>query len=279
MRTLRDAIYGFAIADALGVPFEFKARGSFKAVGMIGFGTHNQPVGTWSDDTSMTLATCESIKRLGVIDYEDIMGNFLKWYENSEFTANKELFDIGITTSQALQNYGNGISPLECGFDDYYSNGNGSLMRILPLAFTKEKSIVAKKVSMLTHGHEYSKLACDIYVDVARGLMEGLSIRAILNGFTHAEPYDRLKDIDTLSESEIKSSGYVVDTLEASLWCLTTTDTYKDCVLKAVNLGSDTDTVAAVAGGLAGIVYGYEGIPREWIEKLRNKELIENCLF
>lgn len=279
MRTLRDAIYGFVVADALGVPFEFKKRGSFKATDMIGHGTHNQPAGTWSDDTSMTLATCESIKRLGYIDYTDIMENFLKWYINGEFTANNELFDIGITTSQSLQNYMHGKEPLECGDADFYANGNGSLMRILPLAFMDCYSSNIKYVSKLTHAHHYSMTACYIYVDIARALIDGLPLRAALSEQEYAEPFDRLAHIDLLPEKEIKSSGYVVDTLEAALWCLTQTDNYKDCVLKAVNLGEDTDTVAAVAGGLAGIIYGYEGIPKDWIETLRNKELVENCLF
>lgn len=273
---LRDAIYGLAVGDALGVPFEFMKRGTFECTGMVGNGTHNQPAGTWSDDTSMTLATCWSIKRKDGIVLQDIRWQFEEWLTRSHFTAHGEVFDVGGTTSQAIYQ-GHGMN-------DVNSNGNGSLMRIIPLAFVKgitEKDI--EDVSSITHGHLISREACKLYVFIARFLAKGHDLVEILtlsDLLQKAEkPFDRLKYIHTLPEKEIKSTGYVVDTLEAALWCVATTDNYKDCVLKAVNLGSDTDTVAAVAGGLAGIIYGYDAIPKEWIQELANKKLIESCLF
>lgn len=254
MSKLRDAIYGFAVADALGVPFEFKERGSFCCKDMVGFGTWNKEAGTWSDDTSMTLATCKSIKDKGYIDIDDIRKNFKEWLFNGEFTADGEVFDVGTTTREALQ--------LNRGLSDFYSNGNGSLMRILPIAFIDASDEKIEEVSRITHAHEISRKACVDYVHIARKLISG----------------EKLK-LENKSMDEVKSTGFVLHTLDASLWCILNTDNYKDAVLKAVNLGDDTDTTAAVTGGLAGIIYGYNAIPREWIEKLKNKKLIEDCLF
>lgn len=268
---LRDAIYGLAVADALGVPYEFMDRGSFEATGMTGFGTHLQEPCTWSDDTSMTLATCASIKENGGIDIGDLRKRFEDWLFNGAYTVDNYVFDCGIATSEAIR--------LGKGRTGTMSNGNGSLMRILPLAFTDSDYDVIGEVSGITHGHMISKVGCGIYVYVAKKLLEGESFSDIVEKLICDEPYDRLCRIGACAEDEIKSTGYVVDTLEAALWCLLNTDSYKEAVLKAVNLGDDTDTVAAVTGGLAGIMYGYDNIPKEWIETLRGKEVIESCLF
>ncbi|MEE0420032.1 MAG: ADP-ribosylglycohydrolase family protein [Lachnospiraceae bacterium] len=279
MNLMRSAIYGLAIGDALGVPFEFKARGTYTATDMTGYGTHFQPAGTWSDDTSMTIATCASIKRKRAIDCSDIMKNFHDWYYNGVYTPDGTVFDIGNTTSQAICNYHNGENPINCGVRSVNANGNGSLMRILPLAFVDctEKEIC--NVSKLTHAHEISLKACCIYVDIAKKLLHGESIKGILTSLNYKAPFNRLQNLEMLSRESIQSSGYVVHTLEAALWCLSTTDSFEQCVLKAVNLGDDTDTTAAVTGGLAGIVYGYDSIPKNWILILRNKEAIEKTLF
>ncbi len=271
MSKLKDAIYGFSVADALGVPYEFRVRGQFKCVDMIGFGTWNQPVGTWSDDTSMTIATCKSIKDRQEIDLSDIMNNFKKWYNENKFTPHKEVFDIGNTTRISIIT-GKGMI-------DINSNGNGSLMRILPLAFTNATDDEIRAVSSLTHGHFISTESCVIYVSIARKLIEGKNIIDILNEIKYREPFNRLNKIYELEEKDIKSSGYVLDTLEACLWCLSTTKNYQECVLKAVNLGGDTDTISAIAGGLAGIAYGIKNIPVKWINALVNKNLIDECLF
>lgn len=260
MTKLRDAIYGLAVADALGVPFEFKERGTFICQDMVGFGTWNKEAGTWSDDTSMTLATCKSIKDKGRVDIEDIRKNFKAWLFDDAFTADGKVFDVGGTTREALT--------LNRGMDDYYSNGNGSLMRILPLAFTNASDEEIEKVSSITHAHEISRKACLDYVHIARKLIAGEKLESL-----------GLDDLKNKSEEEIKSTGFVLHTLEASLWCILKTNNYRDAVLKAVNLGDDTDTTGAVTGGLAGIIYGFDEIPKEWIDKLKNKDLIEDCLF
>lgn len=253
---LKSAIYGFAIGDALGVPFEFKKRGTFTCKEMTGHGTWNLESGTWSDDTSMTLATLDSIKEKGRIDIEDMRSRFCDWFYDAKYTANNEVFDVGNTTRIALQQ--------ESGMDDYYSNGNGSLMRILPLAFTEATDDEIRAVSAITHGNKISTEACVEYVHLARRLINREAIG-----------YD---DIKYETVEKIESSGFVLHTLIASIWCLLNTKSYEEAVLTAVNLGDDTDTTAAVVGGLAGIMYGYESIPKEWIDQLKNKELIDSIL-
>lgn len=270
---LKAAVYGLAVADALGVPVEFKERGTFHVTDMIGYGTHYQPVGTWSDDTSMTIATCDSIVKECCIDLDDMRAKFNAWIEWGAYTAGGNVFDYGGTTAQALRT-GKGV-------DHAYSNGNGSLMRILPLAFVHDiTNEQIRAVSAITHAHEISKEACVIYVDIAKKLLAGEKLLDILHGLAvGAEtPFYRLPSIAECTEDEIRSSGYVVDTLEAALWVLANTDSYEAAVLKAVNLGSDTDTVGAVTGGLAGIIYGYDAIPDKWIKALRGKDVIDSCL-
>ena len=266
---LKSAIYGLAVADAVGVPYEFKMRGSFKATDMVGHGTHNQPKGTWSDDTSMTLATCASIKECGRIDVSDMLAKFRAWANKGKYAIDGRVFDIGCTTSEALHT--------GKGRNDERSNGNGSLMRIIPLAFTDASDDEIMASSAITHAHDISKAVCVCYVHIVRALIQGKKLEDILESIE--SPFERIRTISTLDESEIKSSGYVVSTLEAALWAVSTTDNYRDAILKAVNLGNDTDTVGSVAGGIAGIIYGIEGIPPEWIESLKGKDIIENCLF
>lgn len=276
-----SGIMGLVVGDALGVPYEFRQRDTFKAEGMTGYGTHHQPPGTWSDDSSMTLSTIESIERLGKIDPADIMANFSCWYKWGDFTPYGEVFDIGLTTSGAIRRYLEGTNPLKCGCCSLASNGNGALMRILPLAFVKCTDQQIVDVSALTHAHPISLDACIIYTEIARNLLRGIpASEAVCCAAIHTglPEYGRLRWLDILTRDEIKSSGYVVDTLEAALWCLLNTDSYRDCVLTAVNLGGDTDTVAAVAGGLAGILYGIgglQGIPEEWIKQIANHDEIK----
>lgn len=266
---LKNAIYGLAVGDALGVPFEFKNRGEFRCTDMIGYGTHNQPEGTWSDDTSMTLATCMSIKNCGIINVENIRKEFENWMFNNEYTPFGEVFDCGNTCYCAIQD--------KKGCDNEWSNGNGSLMRIIPLAFIKDISDeIIQEVSAITHAHVISKDICVKYVRIAIDLLDGVDLRrSLINRMSK----NFLVSLLNTDENDIISGGYVVDSFKASLWCLLNTNNYKDCVLKAVNLGSDTDTTAAIAGGLAGIIYGYDSIPKEWISKLQRKDIIEKCLF
>ncbi len=299
-------LLGLAIADALGVPVEFVDRKTLSkkpVQDMRGYGTYDQPAGTWSDDTSMTLCLAESLC-LG-LDYSDIMQRFHSWISQGEYTPFGVVFDVGNGTRNAINKFIKGTDPLECGGKDEHDNGNGSLMRILPLAFylhskygediteSDESMDIIHKVSSLTHAHKRSLIACGIYLSIATMLMGTISIDyAIEIGTYRAKEYYIKKEefkqdlvyyerlfsnrFKETSADQIRSSGYVVDTLEAAIWCLLNTNNYKDCVLKAVNLGEDTDTVGAVAGGLAGLHYGYDGIPDEWLSVLAKKDEIES---
>ena len=299
-KIIRGMLFGLATCDALGVPVEFYSRSDLKnnpVVGMRSFGTWQQPAGTWSDDTTLTIAAMESISRLKRIDFEDIAENFLKWFTHDEFTATGDLFDIGRTTQGSIVRFSRRIlPPTKCGATESSSNGNGSLMRILPVPiylFATRGKISADELkiihdfSALTHAHAVSKISCGIYSLVAAQILSGKNIcdafaagmndAKIFYGFdAEFKHFSRLnKDFAALPENEIRSSGYVVDTLEAALWCLLNTDNFKDLALKVVNLGGDTDTAGAVAGGLAGMIYGVEEIPAQWLDTLKRRDYLE----
>lgn len=294
---VKGAIFGLAVADALGVPVEFEPREKLQknpVNKMLGFGSHAVPKGTWSDDTSMALCTLNSIAQKGKIDLVDNILEFSKWAENGYMTPHGEMFDIGRTTLTSLRNYWKSKNVYNCGGKSDYDNGNGSLMRIIPVSLYNHFKNLSKKesirnvheVSALTHAHERSLIACGIYDFIVRELIkspEKASVNiALKKAQKHYTDYKEIKRYERIFNdafintniNQIKSSGYVVDTLEAAIWCLLNTDNYKDCVLKAVNLGEDTDTVGAVAGGLAGILYGYESIPKEWINTLVKNDMI-----
>ncbi len=275
MKTLRDAVYGVAVGDALGSPVQFQERDSYPYVDKMLFcEIFDKEPGTWTDDTSMTLALCDSIKKQKSIDVNDIRKRFQNWLILGKYTQDGEAFDVGNTCYIAIKN--------GKGQDDFYSNGNGSLMRIIPLAFVKDiTDQQITDVSAITHAHNISCEACKIYIHIAKDLINGKSIQKAVkdNAPKSYSIFTSLNSLESRNRDEIKSTGYVVDTLEAALWCLLKTKTFKDAVEMAVNLGGDTDTVGAVTGGLAGIMYGMENIPDEWLNKIRKKRMIENYLF
>ena len=304
---IKSVIMGHVVGDALGVPVEFVSRAELDqnpVENMEGYGTYPYPAGCWSDDTSMSLAAFDSLAD-NKIDWEEIMVNFGKWYYKDKYTPTGEMFDVGNTCSTAIENYFKYDKPLNlCGLTDEFSNGNGSLMRIHPFAlyeFVKGTFDIQNihTASALTHAHKRAMFACGIYSFVLWELLKSPSKASIRYGLNKARrfyandienyQYDNLyrriglvglhfEDPDTFHRFEredIKSGGYVVHTLEAAIWCLRTTSNYKDCVLKAVNLGDDTDTVAAIAGGLAGALYGYDAIPKEWLSKIHKRRYIE----
>lgn len=296
LNKIKAITLGHAIGDALGVPVEFCGRNYLDKNpirDMIGFGTYNVPAGTWSDDTSMSLCALESLAHKR-IDYDDIMQNFGKWYYMGEFTATGKVFDIGNTCHNAIHNYHNlNCSISNCGESDVRSNGNGSLMRIYPFVLygyynnvnNKDFIDLITNASSLTHAHKCSIDGCIIYSYILKELIHNPSKTAVYTGLDNAKNetsltttyYDRLfNDIQNIPKEDIKSGGFVVHSLEAAIWCLLTTDNYKDCVLKAVNLGGDTDTTAAIAGSLAGVLYGLNDIPKEWLNKLKKKEYIDS---
>ena len=303
---LRAGVLGHAVGDALGVPVEFSHREQLHqqpVIGMRSYGTYDVPAGSWSDDTSMTLAAVESLSRRGVIDYGDLMNNYRRWLEEAEFTPEHRVFDVGRATQRALLRYQQGTEPLDCGGRQERDNGNGSLMRMLPFVFylyvqqdarlaADESLRTIRALSSLTHAHPISCMACGIYTLLAGELLQEheprealkLAMQQAEEAYAHWPEYqqariayDRLfsPGFTEVLDSRIKSSGYVVDTLEAAIWSLCTTHSYKSCVLRAVNLGEDTDTAAAIAGGLAGIFYGMEAIPGEWLQTLLRREYME----
>jgi len=299
--SVKGGIIGLFTADAVGVPYEFMSRKEIAArpaVDMIGYGTHHQPPGTWSDDSTMTLCLLYSLVMHPQLDTDDLGRRFIQWYRQGLWTAHDELFDIGIATRQAITRMESGVVPYEeAGGEDEYSNGNGSLMRILPLVYRLANMSRAKRyewirrVSSLTHRHPVSILAGVIYVEFGVQILSAAPGQSLRDSYLamceiirthysdHAE-YSRFTrivqgDLDQLQIDEIASSGYVLHTLEASIWTLLHTDQYRTAVLNAVNLGEDTDTTAAVTGGLAGLYYGYEAIPEEWRRQLARLEDVE----
>lgn len=308
VETTKGMLLGLAVGDALGVPVEFSERKYLQrdpVVDMRAYGTHGQPAGTWSDDSSLAFCLAESLCR--GFDLKDQAQRFVDWYEQSYWTPHGKVFDIGIATSYAIGLLKAGITPEKAGGTDESSNGNGSLMRILPLlCVLQDKSIterfeLVRLVSSLTHAHIRSVIGCFIYLEYALELLQNKDKKEafhkmgsrVLEFLSHHDAcpeqevfkYHRLlpikdslydtKPIYEYEESQIYSSGYVLHTLEASIWCFLTTDNYKDAVLKGVNLGEDTDTTGAVVGGLAGMYYGTEAIPQEWFEVLVRRGDIE----
>lgn len=287
-------LFGLCIGDALGVPVEFSSRNELKKnpiTDMVGYRVHNQPPGTWSDDSSLAFCLAESL--CDGFDIQDIANKFVGWLYEGYWTPHGRVFDVGSTTRTAIFLLKKGINPVEAGLNDEFSNGNGSLMRILPLAFYVEKLDraqqfeMAHKISCLTHRHLRSQMACGIYIQFAINLLKGNNprlsyekTREVALEYYSQKPYSQelqyfkrllWSDISEFTEESIHSSGYVIDTLEACLWSFLSCDSYKQAVLTAVNLGGDTDTIGALAGGLAGIYYGYDNIPTNWVDAIARK--------
>ncbi len=301
---IKEAFFGQAIGDALGVPVEFKSREYLKenpVVDYLAFMCWNQPAGTFSDDSSMMFCTAESLSKK--YDIEDIGKTFVKWYTEGYWGAHDEVFDIGGTTRRSLRRIIEGEKAKFSGEFFPENNGNGSLMRILPLVFFlyKQKDInirfqTIKEVSSITHAHLRSVVSCFIFVEFGILLLSGENkITAYakmqnvvndfieLNGFNAEEVslFDRIlkHKVYELSENLINSGGYVLESIESALWCFMNSNNYTESVLSAVNLGGDTDTTAAINGGLAGMYYGWESIRLEWINGLaKQKEITDLAL-
>lgn len=303
LERLQGGIFGVATGDALGVPYEFLSRKhmeQFPATDMIGYGTHKQPLGTWSDDSSLTFCLMEGL--LSGYNTKVIAQKFVAWCDRAYWTPHGSVFDIGITTRQAIYRLEQGHTPEICGGMGEYDNGNGSLMRILPLIYflkdeedIEERYQIIKEVSSMTHGHFRSVLACFIYIEFGMLLLSGTEkfqaytkVKETVNAFVKTQNFNKKEvgfyyqvlqeDISKRDPERISGSGYVLNSLEASLWCFLTTDSYEACVLKAVNLGEDTDTTAAIAGGLAGIYYGFDAIPKTWKFQLARYREIHNLI-
>ena len=297
---VKNGIIGFVVGDTMGVPVEFNSRERLllnPVTEMLEYGTHNMPKGCWSDDTSMTLATMDSIIKCKEINTNDMADKFIKWYRNGEYTATGIMFDIGTTTQQALVKYQRGIDiASKCGGEREYDNGNGSLMRMLPIAYycylkgleDTEILKIVKEVSSITHRHPISILGCYIYVRLAIELLKG---KGLLQAYQEIKKLDYLyftedtiykyerilnNDIGLYNINEISSNGYIVSTLEAVIWTLINSKSFNETIIKAINLGEDTDTIGACVGGLAGIYYGIENINQKWKDNILKYDYIIN---
>ncbi len=290
-----SGLMGLCVGDALGVPVEFTSRAErvkSPVTTMLGYGTWNQPPGTWSDDSSLSFCLAECLCRGYSLDA--IANSFWRWYKEAYWTPRGDVFDIGQTTHTAIMRLKQGVVPHQAGGKVENSNGNGSLMRILPMAYYHRSLTLGEllarvhDVSAITHAHARSQMACGIYISIAVALLEGAdpqtaylqalqdiqtiySVREFLLEKPH---FGRVfsGEIAKIPVEEINSGGYVIDTLESSLWCLLNSSSYSETVLKAVNLGGDSDTTAAVTGGLAGIYYGVENIPRQWMNQIARRQ-------
>ena len=300
-----DGLYGLAVADALGVPYESEKLQDMRehpCTGMTGFGHHHQPAGSWSDDTSMTLCVADSLCR--GFDTDDTMKKFSQWRSKHSYTASGVVFDIGRCCRRAIDKYWDGLPAEFCGDSSIKGNGNGALMRMLPVALyqchystanddhLEDFLVPIHAASAITHAHEIGLICCGLFsltlrewflsedsgaalFDIARRAFEkgkqtytrmGGDFAVYINDpATFCDPGMLVKK----TAEELPSWGYALNSWNIALWSLLTTDNYRDCVLKAVNVGGDADTNAAVAGALAGVIY------REWMDTLLNKQLLD----
>lgn len=289
---LEGALCGALVGDAIGVPVEFSTRSQRDAdpvTGMRAFGTWNQPAGTWSDDGALLLCTADSL--INGADPERTGAAFVRWMKTGEWAAHGKVFDIGGTTRAAISRIDAGCPAELAGGLGADTNGNGSLMRILPVALRfhasspETVSSIAMQFSAITHAHIRSQLACSLYCLFAQALVAGATIaHAYQQAVTRFKPiiaahpeelphFERLLSgrMPAAPRSSIASGGYVIDTLEASVWCLHNHKDFPSTVLAAVNLASDTDTTGCVTGGLAGLHYGVSSIPPSWRAALPRK--------
>lgn len=307
MDTFRKFIYkdqvvgglvGNAVGDALGLPVEFKTRDELKATPvyeMQGFGSHLAPHGTWAINTSMVIILMESIRESGKINLSDILHKISRWSCFSEYTATAEIVNTNSTIDMAIEKFKKGVSPIECGEAFEFAGDNGALIRILPIAFLcynynisgKARYELVRDVTCLTHATEKCVMANMIFVNYACYLLGGYYPIIALQKtqqedyryFSEAcvERFYRIlkENIAEMPEDEIQSYSDVIDTLEATIWSLVTTRNFEQAVIKAVNLGHDTDTIGALTGGLAGLYYGMQGIPKRWLDKLKRLPELE----
>ena len=293
---IRGGIVGLLVGDALGVPYEFHARQSIPPLDEIEFeppayfkrAHSGVPIGTWSDDGAQALCLLASLLECGKFDVDDFAAKLVAWFRE-DYMAVDEMFDVGIQTQRAILNLRKGIPPLEAGPSEEKNNGNGSLMRVLPLALWHRGSVeelvnIAFAQSAVTHGHLRSKLCCALYCLWAQNILRETE-RPFQNADVTLKKFferdeEALEEIEIIGNFDTKNlsgSGYVVDSLHTAVDCCRE-DSYEKVVKKAISYGNDTDTTACIAGGIAGLKFGIEGIPQRWRENLRGREIYEPLL-
>ncbi len=296
----RGAIFGLAIGDALGAAVEFKSPGTFPEVtGFRGGGPHRLNPGEWTDDTSMALALADSIAAVGW-DLTDQAIRYVSWWRNGTYSVNGTLFDIGITTAGALQEFEETGDPWNSGAPSPRASGNGSIMRLAPVPvayvglFPQQLGLLVDRLvesSRPTHASPQCLSACAYFGVLLGGLLHGLPRDQVLD--PRWEPACSLQQrvplhpeileiaqgsFRTRKPPQIRGTGYVVQSLEAALWAFHDAVDFRQAVLRAVNLGDDADTTGAVCGQLAGAWFGESAIPADWIQKLARLDLIEPIL-
>ena len=309
-----DGLIGQAVGDAFGVPVEFMSRDEVRKLDIQDMVGNDCPIhftsrwsgiipsGAWSDDTSMTIAAMASIiLNRGTINYDDIMKQFLAWWDEGKYASLDFPFGLGGNISAALERYRDGVPALDCGGKDVMDNGNGALMRIFPFSMyciTNELSdddslAIIRKSAGITHGHDINALSCFIYTlfldECIRTHNPWLAFRNSISGYSYTGYFHRKFSEDAVRAHEtlctklnedsfnpdsITESGYVVDSLMIAIYSILHTKTYEDAVRMAVNFGYDTDTNAAITGSIAGAMYGQDQIPKRWLNHIQKKEYL-----
>lgn len=295
MERVEGGLWGLLVGDALGVPYEFAPPQRIpesRHIEMeppVGFlrSHHGVRPGTWSDDGAQALCLLESLLERGEVDAYDLMDRICRWFRDGHLAVGRDVFDVGLQTSGSIGKFLKGRPALECGRSDEQGNGNGSLMRVLPLALwhrgsDRELVDAARLQSRPTHAHPRSELCCAFLCLWARRLSQvaadpWMDAVEILEAIYPPGTPDRVEldqGVQPRGEWVPKGSGYVVDTLHSARFAMT--EGSFEAVLKAaISLGHDTDTTASVAGGLAGIRFGVQAIPRRWMKTMRGKDLVE----
>ncbi|HSL44056.1 MAG TPA: ADP-ribosylglycohydrolase family protein [Anaerolineales bacterium] len=271
-------LLGLAVGDAVGTTAEFKPRGSFPPVtNMVGGGTFGLKPGQWTDDTSMALCLAVSLVTQKGFDPVDQMNRYLDWYKHGYMSSTGTCFDVGNTVRYAVERYHRTGDPFS-GSPSPNAAGNGSLMRLAPVPmyyFPDLEKIVhfAGESSRTTHGALECIESCQLFAEMLFRALSGLSKDEILFNTALNISTPKINEIAPGSYcqktiDQIQGTGYVVQSLEAALWCFYKTNTFEDAILQAANLGDDADTTAAICGQIAGAYYGESGIPVQWLDRL-----------
>ncbi len=296
---IRGGVWGLLVGDALGVPYEFHSPGQlprFDELEMTpptGFrrAHHTIRPATWSDDGAQALCLLDSLLNSRRFDERDFADRLLLWRSEGLWAIDRYVFDVGNQTDAALAKLRSGTAPTESGFIYPNGKGNGALMRVLPLALwhtgsAEELIEDAHRQAVVTHGHITNQVCCALYCLWARSMLQGQEANAAyayavttLSSYYKDSAYGR--DLQTVvrptEDPTTDGSGYIVATLNAARIALEETN-YEAVVKRAISYGHDTDTNAAVAGGLAGIRDGVDGIPSRWLKQMRGQRLVEKLL-
>lgn len=304
MKNLKASLYGYIVGDAMGLPLKNKSRKELlkKPINEMLPVANLNDNGYWSINTSFVLATIDSIIENGRrINYTDIMRKYIECKEGTYYLSNPNIKkNINLNIISALNKFKENNMPTECGSKKYEDNDNKSLSRMLPIVlYSYYKNVedpdifnLVKKYSSLTHAHQLSIMACYIYVRFSLSILKGKDKVTAYNIIKYID-YDKYFRKETINEftrildgninelklKEIQSTNNVVDTLETTIWVILNTNSYQQSIVGAINLGGDTNTIAGLVGGVAGILYGVNDIPNKWLDNIKKKDLINNIIL